>query len=306
MIIGVRADIVCSSLTKIFSGRGDVLAGSLIINSHTHTDTVTHTDTHTDTHTTSDLSSVSDNRSVRARQLVSVAGTLDLPCLYLSDAVTLENNSRTFLERCSRINVTGQALAVWLREQEGVGCLYYSTGEEYESVMRTKQSQGQSVSQGVGERERQSESENVSGYGCLMSIVLSEGWNEKQFFDNLHVSKGPSLGTNFTIACPYTLLAHYFELDWAAQYGVDRRLIRVSVGMEDIEVSVLFFSHSAFILLQINHYSSTILSLSTTSHFNNFLRFSNFSNLYFFPQDLKSVFSVALRSAQPPPLSLPQ
>ena len=220
-----------------------MLAGSLIINSHTHTDTVTHTDTHT----TSDMSSVSDNRSARARQLVSVAGTLDLPCLYLSDAVTLENNSRTFLERCSRINVTGQALAVWLREQEGVGCLYYSTGEEYESVMRTKQIQSLGQSQGQGQGQGQgggegvvvveNERENVSGYGCLMSIVLSEGWNEKQFFDNLHVSKGPSLGTNFTIACPYTLLAHYFELDWAAQYGVDRRLIRVSVGMEDIEVS---------------------------------------------------------------------
>ena len=28
--------------------------------------------------------------------------------------------------------------------------------------------------------------------------------------------KGPSLGTNFTLACPYTILGHYLELDWAA------------------------------------------------------------------------------------------
>jgi len=39
------------------------------------------------------------------------------------------------------------------------------------------------------------------------------------------------------LVCPYTLLAHYVELDWAATYGVSDRLIRVSVGIEDIEAS---------------------------------------------------------------------
>ena len=189
----------------MFSGRGDVLAGSLIINSHKQTDPT---------------STSSDNRAARADQLVSIAGTLDLPSLYLSDAVTLEKNSRDFLERCALINTTGQALVDWLRAQPGVGDLFYSAGEEYESVMRNKEGSGK----------------KVSGYGCLMSIVLCSGWDEKAFFDSLAVSKGPSLGTNFTIACPYTLLAHYLELDWAQQYGVDKRLIRVSVGMESIEV----------------------------------------------------------------------
>jgi cystathionine gamma-synthase len=68
-----------------------------------------------------------------------------------------------------------------------------------------------------------------------MSIVLNRGLDEKAFYDALEVSKGPSLGTNFTISCPYTLLAHYTELDWAESNGVDRRLIRVSVGLEDFE-----------------------------------------------------------------------
>ena len=54
-------------------------------------------------------------------------------------------------------------------------------------------------------------------------------------YDNLMVSKGPSLGTNFTLCCPYTLLAHYTELEWAAKCGVRADLIRVSVGLEDIE-----------------------------------------------------------------------
>jgi cystathionine gamma-synthase len=32
-------------------------------------------------------------------------------------------------------------------------------------------------------------------------------------------------------------MAHYYELDWANQYGVPSHLIRVSVGFEDINVS---------------------------------------------------------------------
>jgi cystathionine gamma-synthase len=56
------------------------------------------------------------------------------------------------------------------------------------------------------------------------------------FFDALNIAKGPSLGANFTLVCPYTLLAHYTELEWAESFGVDRRLVRVSVGLEDYEV----------------------------------------------------------------------
>ncbi|KAG8905230.1 hypothetical protein FRC01_008426, partial [Tulasnella sp. 417] len=41
--------------------------------------------------------------------------------------------------------------------------------------------------------------------------------------------------TNFTLACPYTILAHYRELDWAAKYGVPINIVRISVGMEDEE-----------------------------------------------------------------------
>ncbi|MEM6915901.1 MAG: PLP-dependent transferase, partial [Verrucomicrobiota bacterium] len=49
------------------------------------------------------------------------------------------------------------------------------------------------------------------------------------------VSKGPSLGTDFTLACPYMLLAHYGALEWAAQRGAPRNLLRTWVGLEDPE-----------------------------------------------------------------------
>ena len=53
------------------------------------------------------------------------------------------------------------------------------------------------------------------------------------FYDRVRISKGPSLGTNFSLICPFTLLAHYDELEWAASRGAPRDLIRVSVGLEE-------------------------------------------------------------------------
>jgi cystathionine gamma-synthase len=32
---------------------------------------------------------------------------------------------------------------------------------------------------------------------------------------------------------PYTILAHFTELEWAAEFGVEEGLVRISVGMED-------------------------------------------------------------------------
>lgn len=52
------------------------------------------------------------------------------------------------------------------------------------------------------------------------------------FYDALRVAKGPSPGTNFTLACPCTPFAHYAELDMAAGYGVVEHLVRISVGLE--------------------------------------------------------------------------
>jgi cystathionine gamma-synthase len=73
------------------------------------------------------------------------------------------------------------------------------------------------------------------GYGGLFSIVLYTAEHAQRFYDTLNIYKGPSLGTNFTLACPYTLIAHYTELDWAESFGVSRHLVRVSVGLEEPE-----------------------------------------------------------------------
>ena len=69
-----------------------------------------------------------------------------------------------------------------------------------------------------------------------MSIVLNDAERVTPLvFDALQVCKGPNLGTNFTLCCPYTILAHYDELDFAESCGVSRWLLRISVGIEPIE-----------------------------------------------------------------------
>ena len=84
----VRVDLVCSSLTKAFSGRGDVMAGSLLLCS----------------------------RGKHCARLLGLVDSLELPTLYPADAEALELNSRDFLERSTRINGSALALARWFAE----------------------------------------------------------------------------------------------------------------------------------------------------------------------------------------------
>lgn len=73
------------------------------------------------------------------------------------------------------------------------------------------------------------------GYGGLLSVIFHDDADAVIFYDAIETAKGPSLGTNFTLTSPYTILAHYAELEWAAQFGVERGLVRISVGLEETE-----------------------------------------------------------------------
>lgn len=67
-------------------------------------------------------------------------------------------------------------------------------------------------------------------------MIFNHATSAVCFYDALDVRKGPSVGTNFTLAIPYAQLAHFQELEFAAEYGVDRYIVRISVGLEDGEV----------------------------------------------------------------------
>lgn len=182
------ADVVTSSLTKAFSGVGDVLAGSVIVNG----DSPFHEEF------TAFLRDHADHE------------------IWRGDAVVLEQNSRDFVERVKVMSRNSIALYEFLSEHPAVEQVYHSISDDsglYDHLVR-----------------------NDGGHGCLLSFVLKDRSKAPAVYDALEFCKGPSLGTNYTLVCPYTLLAHYEELEWAEKCGVDRTLIRVSCGLEPAEI----------------------------------------------------------------------
>ncbi|MEM6910360.1 MAG: PLP-dependent transferase [Verrucomicrobiota bacterium] len=106
-----HADLVSTSLTKWFSGGGDVLAGSLIVNpASPHADFF--------------------------REFFANDSATPLHPL---DAEVLEKNSRDFLERMHRANESGQALAHFLRTHPAVEEVYYpDQSPSYQELMQPK------------------------------------------------------------------------------------------------------------------------------------------------------------------------
>ena len=136
--------------------------------------------------------------------------------LWSEDAVILETNARGFPERMRRHNANGLLIAERLRQHPAIEKVWYPKWEfaaAYEAVRRS-----------------------TGGWGALITFLPRNAeTTSPRIFDRLEFCKGPSLGTVFTLACPFTLLAHYTELDWAEACGVSRYLIRISVGLEDPE-----------------------------------------------------------------------
>ncbi|KAI0659897.1 PLP-dependent transferase [Cubamyces menziesii] len=196
------ADIVVSSLSKVFSGDANVMGGSLVLNP----------------------------KGPHYAELKSHMTTNYEDSYYDEDAIYMERNSRDFRRRIRIIDDNTLAVCTFLRSRSladpscpvvrpAVKEVYYpkwSTPHNYEKC-----------------RVRGPDGQPTGGYGGLFSLTFTSTDASKAFFDTLPCMKGPSLGTNFTLACPYTILAHYTELDWAASWGVEEGLVRVSVGMED-------------------------------------------------------------------------
>lgn len=183
------ADVVTTSLTKTFSGVGDVAAGAVMIQ----------------------RGAAGYERLKEELPSAEAAAPL-----FLRDALVLEKNSRHYEERVRATNEIAEELVEMLSARPEVESLWHPSNhcrERYEALRKED-----------------------GGYGALFSFVLKGGEGPAQrFYDAIRVSKGPSLGTDFTLICPYTLLAHYGELEWAAERGAPRNLIRVWIGLEDPE-----------------------------------------------------------------------
>ena len=73
----------------------------------------------------------------------------------------------------------------------------------------------------------------------IVSIHIEKDF--QKIYDSLNFPKGPSLGTEFTLLMPYTYLAHYDLIttksgkEFLKKIELPVNLIRISVGIEDIE-----------------------------------------------------------------------
>ena len=144
--------------------------------------------------------------------------------LYIGDAEILLSNLKGYSKRMKTVNSNGLALAAWLAAHPAVAQVWHpslTTREHYDAVRRKD-----------------------GGYGGLLSFVLKSPKKTPKVYDALRLSKGPSFGTPFTLVCPYTLLAHYQELEWAEGCGVPAHILRVSCGLEPIASLIAAFDEA--------------------------------------------------------------
>lgn len=180
------ADVVVSSLTKVFTGECNVMGGGSVLNP----------------------------QSRYYQRLKDFIATDYEDNYWHEDAIFMERNSRDFVSRIARMNQNAEAVCDTLSTSPIVKQVYYPkyspTRANYDDCRNPN-----------------------GGYGGLLSVTFKTTAQAVVFFDRLETAKGPSLGTNFTLSSPYVILAHYGELEWAAQFGIEQDLVRISVGLED-------------------------------------------------------------------------
>lgn len=144
--------------------------------------------------------------------------------LYIGDAEILLSNLKGYPQRMVTVNANGLELAAWLANHPAVAQVWHPslTTRDHYDVVRRKD----------------------GGYGGLLSFVLKSPKKTPKVYDALRLSKGPSFGTPFTLVCPYMMLAHYHELEWAEACGVPAHLLRVSCGLEPISTVMAAFDEA--------------------------------------------------------------
>ncbi|BGP16010.1 hypothetical protein JCM10213_005439 [Rhodosporidiobolus nylandii] len=213
------ADIVVSSLTKVFSGDSNVMGGSLVLNPK-----------------------APHYPALKAAQEATYEDAY-----FDEDAIYMERNSRDFQARIAQENSNAEMLCDFFRTRRipgppavGIENLPppsssstddFVINEVYYPKYMTPSHYLASI-----RAPNPTYGPSSSGFGALFSLTFSTNLAARTFYDALPCYKGPSLGTNFTLACPYTLLAHYTELDWAKEWGVEAQLVRISTGLEDPEM----------------------------------------------------------------------
>lgn len=205
------ADVIASSLSKLFSGYADVLAGSVYLNP------------------------LSKHYTALKSTFTSSFRNL----FYIRDADVLEFNSRDYLERAAITNRNAAAIMAL--------CHQFQTTNADSCVRKVLYPPNTASHNHFRQFMRAETQELTPGYGVLLSIEFDNLESTKAFYDTIEVHSGPHLGAHYTIVLAYNhamfgtspaLLARASKFNWSSQQ------IRISVGYEDVNELVEVFEAS--------------------------------------------------------------
>ncbi|MGD0726974.1 MAG: PLP-dependent transferase [Spirochaetia bacterium] len=133
------------------------------------------------------------------------------------EAEALEGNLGSLGERMCRFNENALRVASFLAEHRGVQRVFFNGLQSHRSYATARRI--------------------LRGPGSVISFVLKRNSLEglRAFYDSplSGIIKAPSLGSDLTLLCPYTLLTHYDDTDEElAEIGLPRFLVRIAVGCE--------------------------------------------------------------------------
>ncbi|TLS22146.1 uncharacterized protein PpBr36_10098 [Pyricularia pennisetigena] len=193
------ADVVITSLTKLFSGHADVMAGSAVLNPSS--------------------TKYSALKAEFERRYVND--------LFAEDAKALRHNSEDYLHRAAVANRNAMVLTDWLHKRAKLG------GSSIKHVLYPTTTP--TGTQGNFEvLKRPATADFTPGHGCLFTIEFHSQDAAVSFYDNLHVYQGPHLGAHRTIALPYAYLIYGpGDQEKLRRMGMTTAQIRISVGYED-------------------------------------------------------------------------
>ncbi|MEX1045155.1 MAG: PLP-dependent transferase, partial [Chthoniobacterales bacterium] len=136
--------------------------------------------------------------------------------IYARDLEVLEENSRDFPERMKMANENALHVARFLASHPAIEHVWYPGLDPSPVYEQLRKPHG--------------------GYGAVVSFLPHHAAeNTPHIFEKLRLSHGISLGTKYSLVSPYVQLAHYHELAWARECGIDPHLLRIAVGTEPWE-----------------------------------------------------------------------
>jgi len=153
-----------------------------------------------------------------------ISGIVERP--YIKDIQRLAYRIRNYKSRVEKISLNTIALLDYLKQSKKITTIYSALNPEYLDNFLQVRKQDNAMP-------------------GLISILFDKKLHH--YYDQLRLPKGPSFGTEFTLAMPYVYLAHFDLLHtpegrrYLEKIGLKPDLLRISVGTEPIDEIIRVF-----------------------------------------------------------------